>query len=201
MQQSRAASIGRQVGIAVAAGVLNFLLAGLMHLLEVPLYFDAIGTVLIAVHLGLWPALLTALVTHLLLGATGLTLFPFVCCSVMTALIAIGFRSKEWLGSHTGYLLLGIVLALANGIFGSVLSYVLFEGVTMVHSIDRLVMGIIVTGRSLLTAIFWSGMITNLMDKLLAVLLVFLVREPTIRLLEATVGASKLEQRKPVPDP
>jgi energy-coupling factor transport system substrate-specific component len=198
MGQLEAKSFVWQVVFAVAAGILNFSLGGLVYLLEVPLYFDAIGTILIAIHLGLLPALLTALVTHLLLGGTGLILFPFVCCSIMTALIAIGFRYKGWLGNLTGYLLLGIALALANGIFGSVLSYVLFEGVTMVHAIDRLVMGIIVTGRSLLTSIFWAGMITNLMDKLLAVLLIFLVREPTIRLLEATLGSSKLEQGKPV---
>jgi len=180
--------------VAIAAGGLNFLLAGVIHLLEVPLYFDSIATILVALHLGLLPAVVTAVVTHILLGYTGLVLFPFFCCSLMTALIAAGFRYKGWLVSPAGYLWMGVILALANGIGGSVLSYVLFEGVTMVHAIDRLVMGVLMTGQSDLTSVFWAGMVTNLMDKLLSVLAVFLVREPTIRLLEKTVGASKLEE-------
>lgn len=188
-------SVAWSASLAVAGGLLNFLLAGLMHLLEVPLYFDSIATILVALHLGLLPAVVTAVVSHLLLGYTGLILFPFVCCSLMTALIVVGFRYKGWLGAPTGYLWMGVALALANGVFGSVLSFALFEGVTMVHAIDRLVMGLLMTGRSILTSIFWAGMVTNLMDKLLSVLLVFLVREPTVRLLEKTVGASKLKQR------
>jgi energy-coupling factor transport system substrate-specific component len=188
-------SVASVVGLAVAGGLLNFLLAGVMHLLEIPLYFDSIATILVALHLGLFPAVVTAVVSHLLLGYTGLVLLPFLCCSLMTALIAAGFRYKGWLESHAGYLWMGVVLALANGIGGSILSYVLFEGVTMVHAIDRLVMGILMTGRSDLTSVFWAGMVTNLMDKLLSVLVVFVVREPVLRLLDKTVGASKLKQR------
>lgn len=188
-------SVVWSIGLALCGGLLNSFLAGVIHLLEVPLYFDSISTILVALHLGLLPAVVTAVVTHLLLGYTGLVLFPFVCCSLMTALIAVGFRHKGWLETHAGYLWMGVALAVANGVFGSVLSYALFEGVTMVHAIDRLVMGLLMTGRSILTSIFWAGMVTNLMDKLLSVLLVFLAREPMVRLLEKTVGASKLEQR------
>lgn len=194
MEAETKPSAAWKLGLPVAGGILNLLLAGVMHLLEVPLYFDSIATILVALHLGLFPAVVTAVVTHLLLGYTGLVLFPFVCCSLMTAFIAAGFRYKGWIGTPAGYLWLGVSLALANGVFGSVLSFALFEGVTMVHAIDRLVMGLLMTGRSILTSIFWAGMVTNLMDKLLSVLLVFLVREPMVRLLEKTVGASKLEK-------
>ncbi len=188
-------SLAWKLGLPVAGGLLNFVLAGVMHLLEIPLYFDSIATILVALHLGLFPAVVTAVVSHLLLGYTGLVLFPFLCCSLMTAIIAAGFRYKGWLESHAGYLWMGVILALANGIGGSLISHVLFEGVTMVHAIDRLVMGVLMTGRSDLTSVYWAGMVTNLMDKLLSVLVVFLLREPTLRLLKKTVGASKLKQR------
>jgi uncharacterized membrane protein len=65
---------------------------------------------------------------------------------------------------------------LANGFFGSVLAYMIYSGVTTVHGIDRLVMGLVVTGRSLLTAVFWSGMVTNLIDKLASSMLAFVTR-------------------------
>lgn len=171
-----------KLGWAILAGLLNCALGWLTNLLQIPLYLDTLGTVLAAIHLGLVPALLTAIVSHLLLGLTGLILYPFVCCSIMTALIAVLFRRKGWLRSLKGYLWLGFLLALANGIFGSLLSYALFEGVTMVHAIDRLVMGILMSGWSILVSIFWAGMVTNMMDKLLTGAFAFLLREPMRRL-------------------
>ncbi|MFW5843175.1 MAG: hypothetical protein ACOCW6_04565, partial [Spirochaetota bacterium] len=61
-------TLTRYAGPAILAGGLNILLAGAIHLLEVPLYFDPIATILVALHLGLLPAVVTAVVTHLLLG-------------------------------------------------------------------------------------------------------------------------------------
>lgn len=192
MQHGRPAAAGihriiRAVGVSLAAGLANFLLAGVVHLLEIPLYFDSIATIIVSVHLGLVPGLLTAVVTHVLLAGAELVLFPFVCCSMATAVIAWGFRVRGWLPDYPGYLWMGLLVALANGVGGSVLAYYLFEGVTEVHAIDRLVMGVLITGRSMLTAVFWAGMLTNLMDKLISVFAAFLLRGRLERLLQEPV--------------
>ena len=194
MQHGRPAAAGihriiRAVGVSLAAGLANFLLAGVVHLLEIPLYFDSIATIIVSVHLGLVPGLLTAVVTHVLLAGAELVLFPFVCCSMATAVIAWGFRTRGWLSDYPGYLWMGLLVALANGIGGSVLAYSLFEGVTEVHAIDRLVMGVLITGRSMLTSVFWAGMLTNLMDKLISVFAAFLLRDQLARLLQKPVVA------------
>jgi energy-coupling factor transport system substrate-specific component len=160
----------------VAAVAANVALATAVHAVEIPLYFDSIGTIFVTLHLGLVPGLLVAVATNGLLALAGQVLFPFVCCSILTVLVVQLFRTHGWLGDYHGYLWMGLVIALSNGIGGSVLAYMRFEGVTEVHTIDRLVMGIVVTGRSLLTSVFWAGMLTNLMDKLMSVLVVYLLR-------------------------
>lgn len=162
--------------LSLIAAAANVVLATVANALEIPLYFDSIGTIFITLHLGLLPGIFVAIVTNGALALSNQVLFPFVCCSVATALIVHLFRARQWLKDYHGYLWMGLVVALVNGIGGSVLAYVLFDGVTHVHAIDRLVMGIVITGRALLTSVFWAGMLTNLMDKLMSVLIVFMLR-------------------------
>jgi len=158
------------LGIAVLGGLLNATAGTIVHALQIPVYLDSILTIIVTLHFGLFPGLITALVTNGILAITDQVLFPFVCCNIATALLSWWFVSHRWLNRASGFIWLGIAIALANGILGSTLSYYLYSGVTMVHGIDRLVTGLVVTGQSLLTAVFWSGMITNLLDKLVSTL-------------------------------
>jgi hypothetical protein len=67
-----------------------------------------------------------------------------------------------------GDLYIGLLSTLSNGIVGSIISYYIYEGGIEFHGINKLVMGLIVTGQSILTSVFWAGMITNMLDKLLS---------------------------------
>ncbi|MFW6213297.1 MAG: hypothetical protein ACOC8L_10380, partial [Spirochaetota bacterium] len=111
-----------------------------------------------------------------------------------TALMTWAFHKRGWLASPTGFLWLGLAVAAVNGFLGSVLAYMVYSGVTTVHGIDRLVMGLVVTGQSLLTAVFWSGMVTNLVDKLASVMFAFVTRRwiaRQLRSLKPRVHASE----------
>lgn len=168
------APLVRRFGL-VAGVTLNVALGTIVHLFQIPLYFDSIATVLVAIYLGLFPGILVAVLTSVILALTDQVLFPFVCCSILTVLITVGFVRGGFLRSLAGYLWLGIALAVANGLGGSIVSTYLFGGVTEVHGIDRLVVSAIAAGQSLNTAVFWAGMLTNLLDKLLVSLVAFLV--------------------------
>lgn len=152
------------------------LLGTAVSALELPLYLDSVLTIVVTLHLGFLPGALTAIVTNGLLAITGQVLFPFVCCNLMTAALTWLFVKRAWLRAPTGFLWLGLATALANGFFGSVLAYMIYSGVTTVHGIDRLVMGLVVTGRSLMTSVFWAGMITNLVDKLASAMAAYVSR-------------------------
>lgn len=164
--------------LAVAGGTLNLALASLVGAFEVPLYLDSILTIVVTIHLGLGYGVITALVTNGLLALTGQTLFAFVCCSVATAIIAHLFVRRDALRDHTGYIWMGLAVALANGVLGSVLAYFIFGGVTEVHGIDRLVVAIAAAGEALVTSVFWAGLLTNLIDKLLSSIVAFFLRGP-----------------------
>lgn len=162
--------------LSVAAGFLSALLGTVVHVLQVPLYLDSIMTIVVTMHLGLLPGVVTAVVTNGILAASGQILFPFVCCNLLTAMITWLFARNGGLRGPSGFAWLGLAVAVTNGFFGSVLAYIIYSGVTTVHGIDRLVMGLVVTGQSLLTAVFWSGMVTNLVDKMVSVLLAYISR-------------------------
>lgn len=141
---------------------------------------------------------MTALVTNGILAFGGYVLFPFVCCNLLTACIAWLFTRRGLLTSPGGYVWLGITIGVGNGFFGSVLAYVIYSGVTTVHGIDQLVMGLMITGQSLGSAVFWSGMATNMIDKLISAMIAYLTYDPIVRgvrrLLVQPVPAGVIEQ-------
>jgi len=173
--------------LAVSGAVLNFLLASVIHSLDIPLYLDSLFTLLVTINVGLVPGLITALCTNGMLAIAGQVLFPFVLCHTLTVLIAYYFAVSRRLETHFGYLLMGVLIALANGIVGSVISFVIFEGVTFVHTIDNLVMSILTTGKALASAVFWAGMLTNFMDKIIISIAAILFQRPIERLISKTV--------------
>lgn len=167
--------IGMLVIVSAIAGVLNFFLGSLTHFINLPLFFDSIFTFVIAIQFGFFPGLITAILTNSLLALVGVVPFPFVICNIFTVLISVLFRRSGVLKQHTSYLWLGITVALANGFVGSTISYMLFQGVTDISGIDKMVMGLIVTGQSLSKAVYWAGLMTNLLDKLLSAEIVFIL--------------------------
>lgn len=160
-----------------AGGLANVVLGTVANLAELPLYLDSIFTIVVTFHLGLLPGIVTAVVTNATLAATGQVLLPFVCCNILTALITWAFMKRAALNDAGGFVWLGIVVGLANAFLGSAVAYGVYSGVTDVHAIDRLVMGLVVTGQSVLTSVFWSGMVTNLIDKMISAMAVFVSQQ------------------------
>jgi energy-coupling factor transport system substrate-specific component len=176
-----------KAGLALAGALVNFALGSVVHLLQLPVYLDSVFTMVVTIHLGLPAGILTAVLTNGLLALTGQVLWPFVCCNILTALISYAFLRSGSLDYLSGYLWLGIAAAAGNGLLGSVLAYYLFEGVTAVHGIDRLVMSILATGRSILGAVFWAGMFTNVLDKTLSAVFVFVLKSSLPRVASDSV--------------
>lgn len=182
------------LGYALAGAGVNVVLATVVNLLDIPLYFDSIGTVVVGIHLGLLPGLVTVVVTHILLWVSGQVLVPFVLCSALSLVIAVAFVRRDALGELGGYLWMGVLIGIANGVVGSILAYFVFEGVTDVHAIDRLVMGVYAAGRSLRSAVFWAGLLTNIIDKMLAALAAYYLRGPVSRLVQQATLSGEPEE-------
>ncbi len=171
------------------------MLASVIHALDLPLYLDSLFTLLVTINLGLVPGLICALLTNGMLAIAGQVLFPFVLCHMLTVLIAYYFVVSRRLDSHIGYLFMGLMIAFGNGILGSFLSFLIFEGITLVHTIDNLVMSILTTGEALLSAVFWAGMLTNFMDKIISSLIALLLQKPFERLILPLRKSASLEEK------
>lgn len=150
----------------------NIILGTLVHHFNIPLYFDSIFTIYITIHFGLLPGILCALLTNLGLSILGSVLFPFIICSLSTVLISYFMNKRNYFNQFIGYIILGLCIALSNGILGSLIAFFFYGGVTKLHSIDKLVMGLLVTGKALFSSVFWAGMISNFTDKLISSILV-----------------------------
>ncbi len=185
---------GHKLLFALIAGVFNFLLSTLIHFMGLPLYFDSIFTMLTTITAGLIPGLITALLTNTLLALADQVLFPFVLCHISTVLIAYVLIKKKRLAGLRNYLWLGIAAGIANGLLGSVISLFIFEGVTEVHSIDTLVIGLLMTGQTMMMAIFSAGMLTNLIDKVLSATASFFLQNYTSRLIDKPLFSRKVEE-------
>lgn len=156
--------------------VANTALACGVHALSIPLYLDSLFTFLAVQRLGLVPGLAVAVGTNAALTLVLSVPFPFASCHVLTVLGAwLVFRHRQ--ASLPLYLLAGVLSTLTNGIGGSLLSYFVYHGATSVNTIDNLVLGLVFTGQSMMGAVFWGGMVTNFVDKLLSSGVAFFVSQ------------------------
>jgi energy-coupling factor transport system substrate-specific component len=162
--------------LAVVCGFINFGLSRLGRLTTLPLYADSIATIVVSVYFGILHGILTAGVTNAMLAVFGPVPFPFVLCNIATALIAGYFARKSRLESIGAYLWMGLWISLANGLLGSIISIMVFGGRIEGTAIDSLTMGFYITLDSYFPAVVMAGLVTNLLDKMVSVFLVFLLK-------------------------
>ena len=162
----------------LSATTLNLVFNAFNRAFESPLYFDSLWTATMTAVFGLWPGLVTAVLTQAGMevlvtwdGAPG-TSMPFVFCSIATvvivwAVVATGkFDRAEWV------LITAIAVALANSVIGSVVATFVFGGFTG-HASDYVTNGLVAAGQSLLESTFWTRVPLNLIDKGIAVFVAY----------------------------
>lgn len=170
--------------LLIAAGIaLNALLNFLNELLNLPLFFDTIGTATAAAVLGTIPGLVVALFTNLLfelLYGFPLIHYPFALCGLATALI-VGLMAKQgYFSTMLHAVIATILITLANSLLGAIIATFVFGGVTGV-GIDFLVTGLLLAGQSILSASFWARVPVNLIDKSIAVFIAFYIYKKTLK--------------------
>lgn len=162
--------------LAVAAAIiLNGLFSYFNDAIGLPIFLDSVFTVMTAALFGLWPSVMTAALTNFFIevlnGFPGIY-YPFAVVNITTALVTSLFVYKKRFETPTNAFWLIIILSLANSILGALIVTIFFEGFTNL-SLDNIVRGIIVTGRSLFTTAFFVRMVVNIVDKGIAVLITY----------------------------
>jgi len=162
----------------LACAVLNTLVELINIPLRLPFFLDSIFTAVAGALFGILPGLAAGLATNLMMevahGMQGLY-WQWALCNMATgAIVGLAVRLRRF--DSIGDLLLVIfAVALANAILGTIIATLVFGGLTTGNTIDSIVLGFMATGRSIVSSAFLGRIVSNLIDKAIAVGIAFLL--------------------------
>jgi len=174
----------RLLALLPAAIAINLVIGGLVNALGLPLYLDSIGTILATVLAGPAVGMLAGAIGQLLFGLiNGYQWIPFGLIQLVIAALAGLAAARGGFRSVPAALAWGLLTGLVAGALSSVISYVLFKGVTATGT-TAVVTLLRQLGWSLPVAVTASSLLLDLVDKAAAFLLVgALVRALPLRML------------------
>jgi energy-coupling factor transport system substrate-specific component len=160
------------VASVIGAGVLNALLVVANTHLFLPLFFDSIFTACVAALFGWLPGMAAGLWTNLaceiFLGFP-MTVLPFAICNMSTGLIIGIMSGRGQFRSGLNALVAVLLVTASNSILGAVIATFVYGGITGSAAVDYVVVGLLASGRELLSATFLARIPANLVDKGIAV--------------------------------
>lgn len=161
------------MGVLVA---FNVVLGGAVHILKLPIYLDAIGTILAALLLGWRAGVIVGVLSFLLAAAVINPVYIWFCgtqavIAIYVALVANWLRgfASTWRAA-----LSGIGLGVVTGIVSAPVIVLVFGGVAG-SGRDLLTATLIGTGEQVFKAVILSGAASEPFDKLLQVLAAYLI--------------------------
>ena len=158
------------------------------HALQIPLFFDTIGTVVATALFGLVPGLATAVGTHLFMELLNWPLsgsyLPWMVCNASSAIILRVLMRRGQFETPVHALIAGLWIALVNALIGAIVASALFAGDTK-HAVDFIASALYTLGQNVFSAAFLARLPVNIADKTIAVFVAY--------------GALRLTQRRTRP--
>ena len=164
-------------GRVVFGRVLNLVCSKIVSLLNLPFYFDCIGTIAAAITGGFMPGVLVGFFTNILSGITDYTNLYYGVLNVLIALVTAFFSQKQYFKKITWKLIIPIsIFVLIGGGIGSVITWGLY-GNTMGDELASSLAGKIYT--NVIQDAFWAqmyaGLIMDLPDKIISTFIAFFI--------------------------
>lgn len=155
----------RLLALLPAAIAINLVVGGLVNALGLPLYLDSIGTILATVLAGPAVGVLAGAIGQVLFGLlNGYQWIPFGLVQVVIAVLAGVAASRAGFASMGRSVAWGLVTGLVAGALSSIISYVLFKGVTATGT-TAVVTLLRQVGWSLSSAVITTSLALDLVDK------------------------------------
>lgn len=166
----------RQLALMSMFIALNIAVGGLVQVIKLPVFVDAVGTILAAVILGLLPGIVVGVVSFLL---TAVLLNPVYVWFIGTqAVIAITvYVAASRFGAFRSWkraVALGLVLGVVAGIASAPVIVAVFGGISG-SGRDLITAAMMQTGSQITKAVLLSGAASEPIDKTLQVLAAFFV--------------------------
>lgn len=166
----------RQVALMAMLIAFNVAIGGVVHVVKLPIFLDAIGTIIAALVLGFVPGIIVGVFSFLLsavfinpvyiwfIGTQAIiAAFVYLIASQFSAFKSIG-RLIPW----------GIALGVVAGVVSAPVIVLVFKGVAG-SGRDLITAGLISTGQQIYKAVILSGAASEPVDKLLQTLAAFYV--------------------------
>lgn len=158
------------VGFCIA---LNLSVGQITAGLKIPLYLDSLGTILAAVLVGPYAAVLAGSAANLLAAAFGNpTMMFFIPVVVVIGLFTAFIARLGWFRSLPLVIVGGITQGILAAVTSAPISAYLFSGITL-GGTDFLVLYFRSVGHTILESVFYQGLASDPADKTISYLIVF----------------------------
>lgn len=159
------------VPVGIGLNVIGGMLAGSLKL---PVFLDTVGTILTAAILGPWWGALTGGLTNIILSLQNPMDMWFALVNVAIGLI-VGFASRRFGFERWPVVLAtGAAISVVAPVIGTFIATYLYGGLTG-GGIDIFVGGLMKAGSSVFAAAFIPRIGSNLVDKMVSVVMVLLI--------------------------
>lgn len=153
--------------------LLNLGIGTIVHLLKLPLFVDAVGTILITLLIGWRWGAVTGVLSFLVGGVLTNPVLPWFCgTQAVVAIVAGIMASKGWFRTIPRTIVTGIVIGIAAGIVSAPVIIKLFGGITGSGS-GFITSFLLASGKKVLDSVILTGLSCEPIDKTLQCLLVF----------------------------
>lgn len=143
--------------------------------LRLPLFLDALGTVLIALLAGPWPALVTGLFTNILEGIiVNPVYFTYSPVNMAFGLVAGYLFLRGWARSYVKLFVVGLAVAATAVVTAAPITAFVFGGVTGAGT-DAVTAFFLSTGQNILTSVLATDFIFEPIDKVLTVFVSYFI--------------------------
>ena len=150
---------------------LNLALGTFVSIVKIPIYVDAVGTIIVSILLGPWAGVVTGVGSFLLGGALTNPVLPwFSGTQAVIALYAAFAARRGWFGSTPRTIASGIGLGIIAGVVSAPVIAYLFGGITG-SGASLVVAYLLASGRNLLQSVVLSGLASEPIDKTVQCLL------------------------------
>lgn len=164
-----AADFTTRAWVLIPIGVgINFVGGVLVNVLQLPIFLDTIGTILVALLAGPWVAALTGLVTNVVLGVANPTLIPYAIVNVAIGLIAGFLALRGWFKTYPKIAVCGIIIMLTGTIVSAPITVLVFGGASNSPGRSALTAFFLATGASIWKSVIATSVVVEIVDKLIS---------------------------------
>lgn len=178
METDSPKTITPQTLALISAGiVLNMVIGTIVHVLKIPVYLDAVGTIAVTLLAGVSAGMITGVLSFVFAGLVTNPVLPWFSGTQAAIAIYCGVvAARGGFASYPRTALSGIGLGVIAGVVSAPVIVYLFGGITG-SGASLIVAFLLASGRSLLQSVLLSGVAAEPVDKLLQCLLaVWLLR-------------------------